>query len=143
MDREVMMQSEYLLYASLLSMVEFNENIFAAGNCYDKFQYPPYVLFCPYAYRLLEGRILVKNLAVEYKYLGNNSEWFFLARKNAETVINKKKTYRFGKYPYCEIYSSRNARTYFPLFQNAFSMLELFEKLIHFLVYIIILIPLH
>ncbi|XP_022901196.1 metabotropic glycine receptor isoform X2 [Onthophagus taurus] len=79
--------SEYLLHASVFSMVEFDDDIFAAGNCYDQYQYKDYWLFCPYAYRLPEGTILVKDLAVEYKYLSNTSEWFYIARKNAENVI--------------------------------------------------------
>lgn len=54
---------------------------------YVQFQYKEYWLFCPYAYRLPEGPILVKDLAVEYKYLSNTSEWFYIARKNAENVI--------------------------------------------------------
>lgn len=79
--------SEYLLHASVFSMVEFDDDIFAAGNCYDQYQYKDYLLFCPYAYRLPEGTILVKDLAVEYNYLSNTSEWFYIARKNAENVI--------------------------------------------------------
>ncbi|KAF7270183.1 hypothetical protein GWI33_016798 [Rhynchophorus ferrugineus] len=85
-DSEVV-DSEYLLYASVFSMVEFDDVIFAAGNCYDQYQYKDYLLFCPYAYRLPEGQILVKDLAVEYNYLSNSSEWFYKARKNAENVI--------------------------------------------------------
>ncbi|XP_031769162.1 probable G-protein coupled receptor 158 [Galleria mellonella] len=81
------MHNEYLLHASVLSMVEFDDDIFAAGNCYDQFQYKDYQLFCPFAYRLPEGPILAKDLAVEYKYLSNTSEWFYIARKNAERVI--------------------------------------------------------
>lgn len=81
------LMSEYLLHASVFSMVEFDNDIFAAGNCYDQYQYKDYWLFCPYAYRLPEGTILVKDLAVEYKYLSNTSEWFYIARKNAENVI--------------------------------------------------------
>ncbi|XP_044758151.1 probable G-protein coupled receptor 158 [Coccinella septempunctata] len=84
--REVL-KSEYLLHASVFSMVEFDDDIFAAGNCYDQHQYQDYLLFCPYAYRLPEGTILVKDLAVEYNYLSNTSEWFYIARKNAEKVI--------------------------------------------------------
>ncbi|KAK8379260.1 hypothetical protein O3P69_019247 [Scylla paramamosain] len=80
--------SEYLLHAEVLTMVELDEDIFAAGNCYDKFEYEDYLLYCPFAYRLPEGNILVKDLAVEYKYLSNTSEWFFIARKNAERAIN-------------------------------------------------------
>ncbi|CAG9759271.1 unnamed protein product [Ceutorhynchus assimilis] len=85
-DPEVV-HSEYFLYASVFSMVEFDDVIFAAGNCYDQHQYKDYSLFCPYAYRLPEGQILVKDLAVEYDYMGNSSEWFFRARKKAANVV--------------------------------------------------------
>ena len=85
---EIMSASEYLLHASVLSMVEFDEDIFAAGNCYDKLQYRDRWLYCPFAHRLQdEDGILVKDLAVEYKYLTNSSEWFYKARKNAERRI--------------------------------------------------------
>ncbi|XP_060854802.1 probable G-protein coupled receptor CG31760 isoform X1 [Rhopalosiphum padi] len=84
------MNSEYLLHAGVISMVEFDDDIFAAGNCYDQHQYKHYQLFCPYAYRLPKGEgILAKDLAVEYKYLTNASEWFFIARKTAESVIQR------------------------------------------------------
>ncbi|ERL94857.1 hypothetical protein D910_12130 [Dendroctonus ponderosae] len=89
--------SEYLLYASVFSMVEFDDVIFAAGNCYDQHQYKDYLLFCPYAYRLPEGQILVKDLAVEYNYMSNSSEWFFKARKKAETVIKNFDQFSRGK----------------------------------------------
>lgn len=89
--------SEYLLHASVFSMVEFDNDIFAAGNCYDQYQYKDYWLFCPYAYRLPEGSILVKDLAVEYKYLSNTSEWFYIARKNAENVIRNYNQFSKGK----------------------------------------------
>jgi len=95
-DPEVM-SSEYLLHASVFSMVEFDEDIFAAGNCYDQFQYKDYVLFCPFAYRLPEGPILVKDLAVEYKYLSNTSEWFYIARKHAENVIRNYSQFSRGE----------------------------------------------
>jgi hypothetical protein len=95
-DPEVM-SSEYLLHASVFSMVEFDEDIFAAGNCYDQYQYKDYVLFCPYAYRLPDGPILVKNLAVEYNYLSNTSEWFFIARKHAENVIRNYSQFSRGE----------------------------------------------
>ncbi|KAI5744531.1 hypothetical protein M8J76_003101 [Diaphorina citri] len=81
--------SEYMMHAGVISMVEFDADIFAAGNCYDQYQYKQYWLFCPYAYRLPEGPILAKDLAVEYKYLSNTSEWFYIARKNAEKVIKR------------------------------------------------------
>lgn len=90
--------SEYLLHASVFSMVEFDNDIFAAGNCYDQYQYKDYWLFCPYAYRLPEGTILVKDLAVEYKYLSNTSEWFYIARKNAENVIRNYNQFSRGMY---------------------------------------------
>lgn len=96
-DPSVVM-SEYLLHASVFSMVEFDDDIFAAGNCYDQYQYKDYWLFCPYAYRLPEGPILVKDLAVEYKYLSNTSEWFYIARKNAEKVIKNFKQFSRGKW---------------------------------------------
>lgn len=92
------MHNEYLLHASVFSMVEFDDDIFAAGNCYDQYQYKDYQLFCPFAYRLPEGPILAKDLAVEYKYLSNTSEWFYIARKNAERVIRNHNQFRRGKY---------------------------------------------
>lgn len=95
-DRSVV-TSDYLLSALVFSMVEFNDVIFAAGNCYDKYQYKNHLLFCPYAYRLPEGGILVKDLAVEYNYLSNTSEWFFIARKNAENVIKNHNQFSTGE----------------------------------------------
>ncbi|GAB6025630.1 hypothetical protein CHUAL_011356 [Chamberlinius hualienensis] len=85
--KETAESSEYVLYNSVRSMVEFDDDIFAAGNCYDQYAYRDYMLFCPFGYRLPEGPILVKNLAVEYHYLTNASEWFFRARKSAERVV--------------------------------------------------------
>ncbi|CAH2211305.1 jg24620 [Pararge aegeria aegeria] len=90
------MHNEYLLHASVFSMVEFDDDVFAAGNCYDQYQYKDYQLFCPFAYRLPEGPILAKDLAVEYKYLSNTSEWFYIARKNAERVIRNHNQFRRG-----------------------------------------------
>lgn len=97
-DHTVM--SEYFLHASVFSMVEFDDDIFAAGNCYDQYQYKEYILFCPYAYRLPEGQILVKDLAIEYKYLSNTSEWFYIARKNAERVIKNYNQFSKGEFCY-------------------------------------------
>ncbi|XP_017962312.1 uncharacterized protein LOC108655110 [Drosophila navojoa] len=86
-----------LLHASVLSMVEFDDDIFAAGNCFDWNEHPAQPgLFCPFAYRLPPpnlGAVLAKDLAMEYHYLGNTSEWFFLARKNAERVIARNEQY--------------------------------------------------
>uniref|UniRef100_A0A336LL06 CSON010180 protein n=1 Tax=Culicoides sonorensis TaxID=179676 RepID=A0A336LL06_CULSO len=90
-------ESEHLLHASVLSMVDFDDNIFAAGHCFDWNEHPYYKgLFCPFGYRLPppdQGTVLVKNLAADYPYLGNTSEWFFHARKNAEKVIEKNEQY--------------------------------------------------
>ena len=55
-----------------------------------------YSLFCPYAYRLPSGALLAKDLAVEYKYLGESSEWFFIARRRAEEVIRLGTAYQTG-----------------------------------------------
>jgi len=90
--------SEYLLHAGVISMVEFDNDIFAAGNCYDQNQYKSYWLFCPYAYRLPNGKgILAKDLAVEYKYLSNTSEWFYIARQKAQGVIDRNNQYSHGE----------------------------------------------
>ncbi|XP_050669666.1 probable G-protein coupled receptor 158 [Leptidea sinapis] len=90
------MHNEYLLHASVFSMVEFDDDVFGAGNCYDQYQYKDYQLFCPFAYRLPEGPVLAKDLAVEYKYLSNTSEWFYIARKNAERVIRNNNQFKRG-----------------------------------------------
>uniref|UniRef100_A0A1I8NGH3 G-protein coupled receptors family 3 profile domain-containing protein n=1 Tax=Musca domestica TaxID=7370 RepID=A0A1I8NGH3_MUSDO len=86
-----------LLHASVLSMVEFDDDIFAAGHCFDWNEHPSQAgLFCPFAYRLPPpdlGAILAKDLSMEYHYLGNTSEWFFQARKNAEKVIAQNEQY--------------------------------------------------
>ncbi|XP_017470262.1 PREDICTED: uncharacterized protein LOC108361963, partial [Rhagoletis zephyria] len=86
-----------LLHASVLSMVEFDDDIFAAGNCFDWNEHPAQTgLFCPFAYRLPApnlGAILAKDLSMEYHYLGNTSEWFFQARKNAWKVIARNEQY--------------------------------------------------
>ncbi|XP_015592601.1 probable G-protein coupled receptor 158 isoform X2 [Cephus cinctus] len=98
---EVMLSSEYLLHASILSMVEFDEDIFAAGNCYDKLQYRDRWLYCPFAHRLQgQDGVLVKDLAIEYKYLSNSSEWFYIARKNAERVIANNNQFSHGFHTY-------------------------------------------
>lgn len=81
-------------------MVEFDDDIFAAGHCFDWNQYSTKKgLFCPFAHRLPPPEVasLAKDLASEYHYLGNTSEWFFLARKNAERVIAKNEQYIKGK----------------------------------------------
>ncbi|KAI5645061.1 7 transmembrane sweet-taste receptor of 3 GCPR domain-containing protein [Phthorimaea operculella] len=104
------MHNEYLLHASVFSMVEFDDDIFAAGNCYDQYQYKDYQLFCPFAYRLPEGLILAKDLAVEYKYLSNTSEWFYIARKNAERVIRNHNQFVKGYHTYTHNDTAHTAR---------------------------------
>ncbi|XP_041975014.1 probable G-protein coupled receptor 158 [Aricia agestis] len=104
------MHNEYLLHASVFSMVEFDDDVFAAGNCYDQYQYKDYQLFCPFAYRLPEGPILAKDLAVEYKYLSNTSEWFYIARKNAERVIRNHNQFRRGFHTYTYNDTAHTAR---------------------------------
>ncbi|CAB3374541.1 Hypothetical predicted protein [Cloeon dipterum] len=106
----VVMESEYLLHAGVRALVDFDDDIFAAGNCYDQNQYKDYWLFCPYAYRLPEGPILAKDLAVEYKYLSNSSEWFYIARKNAERVIVANKQFSRGYNTYTHNESAHSAR---------------------------------
>ena len=80
---KALLDSEYFLYTNVRSMVEGDPDLFAAGNCYDFFEYKEYKLFCPFAYRLPNGTIMVKDLSVEYYYLGNSSEFFYQARLNA------------------------------------------------------------
>lgn len=93
--------SEHILHASVLSMVEFDDDIYAAGHCFDWNQHmAKRGLFCPFAHRLQPpelGAAIVKDLATEYPYLGNTSEFFFQARKNAEKVIAKNEQYLRGK----------------------------------------------
>jgi hypothetical protein len=89
-------------------MVEFDDDIFAAGHCFDWNQHPTNKgLFCPFAHRLPPPEVasLAKDLAKEYHYLGNTSEWFFLARKNAEKVIAKNEQYIKGNYKF---FATRN-----------------------------------
>lgn len=82
------LHSEYLLYSQVRSIVESDDDIFAAGNCYDKDEFKNYHLFCPFAYRLEDGRINVKDLSLEYDYLGNTSEFFFSARMKTAHLEN-------------------------------------------------------
>lgn len=79
---------EELFFNAVISIVENDDKIFAAGNCYDEEQFKDYELFCPYAYRKPDGMINVKDLSVEYKYLSNQSEWFYEARMNAQQLLN-------------------------------------------------------
>ena len=101
-DRDTMMQSEFLIHSSLISMLEFDEDIFAFGNCHDKQEYKSFHLFCPYAYRLPDGHTLTKDLSLEYDYLSNTSVWFYEARKTAEQVIENNSTHIIDFHTYGE-----------------------------------------
>ena len=80
------LDSEYLFYTQVRNMVEGDPDIFAAGNCYDHREYKNRHLFCPFAYRTENGSINVKDLSVEYDYLGNGSEFFYEAMKHSENI---------------------------------------------------------
>ena len=82
------LQSEYLFYTQVRNIVEGDPDIFAAGNCYDKDEFKDYHLFCPFSHRTEDGRITVKDLSLEYPYLGNTSDWFFSARMHSSKLEN-------------------------------------------------------
>ena len=48
-------------------------------------------------FRQPDGEILAKDLAIEYKYLSNTSEWFYNARKKAESVSQMGRPLKIGK----------------------------------------------
>ena len=100
-----LLESEYFFYTAVRSMVEGDPDLFAAGNCYDYMQYKNYTLFCPYAYRLPNASeaIMVKDLSVEYKYLGNGSEFFWSARQKAEQKLEEKYNETLGRTFYFSI----------------------------------------
>ena len=54
---EVIGESEYLLHTSLFSMIETNEDIFAAGNCHDEKQYKARDTILCYQRRLIWNQI--------------------------------------------------------------------------------------
>lgn len=82
------LNSEYLFYTQVRNMLEGDAEIFAAGNCYDYKEFNNYELFCPYAHRIDDGTINVKDLSIVYPYLGNDSEWFHSARMRASKLHN-------------------------------------------------------
>lgn len=90
------LDSEYLFYTQVRNFLESDPDIFAAGNCYDYMEYKGLYLYCPFAYRTENGSINVKDLSIEYDYLGNTSEWFYEAKKHAANIENFNITY--GKY---------------------------------------------
>ncbi|KAK2152981.1 hypothetical protein LSH36_312g03071 [Paralvinella palmiformis] len=93
------LQSDYFFYTAVRSMVESDPDLFAAGNCYDKNEYKDYMLFCPYALRMPDNpnHILVKDLSVEYKYLGNDSEFFFMPKTKANKKLHGIYNFSIGK----------------------------------------------
>ncbi|KAK6178328.1 hypothetical protein SNE40_013127 [Patella caerulea] len=91
------LKSEYLFYTQVRSLLESDQDIFAAGNCYDAYEFKPeYFLYCPYAHRMENGEINVKDLSQEYHYLGNSSEWFISARMISSDLNNF--NYTLGEY---------------------------------------------
>ena len=97
--RQELLDSEFFFYTSVREMVEGDPVLFAAGNCYDKMQYKDYELFCPYAYRMADNanKIMVKDLSLEYKYLGNDSEFFYQARMKADRKLASPFNDTYGK----------------------------------------------
>lgn len=89
-SENMLTQSEYFFYTQVRSMVEGDKDVFAAGNCYDYMEFNNFTLYCPFAYRMPNNTIMVKDLSVEYKYLGNDSEFFFIPRMNAERKLSGK-----------------------------------------------------
>ncbi|XP_060594332.1 probable G-protein coupled receptor CG31760 [Ruditapes philippinarum] len=94
------LDSEYLFYTQVRNFVEGDHDIFAAGNCYDYREYKGLYLFCPFAYRTENGTINVKDLSIEYDYLGNTSEWFYEAKKHAANIDNFNITYGTAQWRY-------------------------------------------
>ena len=95
-----MLDSEYFFYTQVRSIVESDQDLFAAGNCYDAYEYKNYSLFCPYSHRLPNnsGEIIVKDLSLEYPYLGNDSEFFLIPRQNARAKLEAGYNESIGEY---------------------------------------------
>ena len=76
------------------------EILSGAQNLGPPICFQTYDLFCPYAYRLpgRDSPLLAKDLAIEYKYLANTSEWFYIARNKAKEKIEAGKMVT-GKQP--------------------------------------------
>lgn len=96
---EEFLKDEYFFYTQVRSIVEGDDDIFAAGNCYDEYEFENYTLFCPYAFRMPNNSdmIMVKDLASGYPYLGNDSEFFLLPRRNAYRKLNTTFATSYGK----------------------------------------------
>lgn len=85
---QAVLDSEYFFYTQVRNLAESDPDIFAAGNCYDHREYKGFYLYCPFAYRTENGSINVKDLSLEYDYLGNTSEFFYEAKKHAANIEN-------------------------------------------------------
>ncbi|KAI3386503.1 hypothetical protein SNEBB_005303 [Seison nebaliae] len=89
-----------LFYLMVRRMVDANENIYAAGNCYDENEFNLSIpissktgnekLFCPYAYRHNSTLIVTKDLSAQYNYMEEDNDWFSNARNKA---VGKLKDY--------------------------------------------------
>ena len=86
-----LLRNEYFFYTQVRNLVESDPDIFAAGNCYSYKEYKRYDLWCPYGYRMSNdsAEIMVKDLAVEYKYRGNESEFFWIPHQKAEEKLRR------------------------------------------------------
>ena len=89
------------------NLVESDPDIFAAGNCYSYKEYKKYDLWCPFGYRMSNdsSQIMVKDLAVVYKYRGNESEFFWIPRQKAEEKLRRHYVNTsIGKYSLLSVY---------------------------------------
>ena len=88
-DSSNLLDSEYFVYSMVMNLIQGDEVIFGAGNCYDAYEFKDYSLFCAYGFRNTENtsEITVKDLSIEYKYLGNDSEFFIIPRQKAELKL--------------------------------------------------------
>lgn len=96
-----LLTSEYFFYSAVRSMVEGDPDLFAAGNCYDHLEFQNYTLFCPYAFRTHNDSqaVMVKDLSVEYYYMTNASEFFYLPRIKAQKKLDGVYNETKGKSP--------------------------------------------
>lgn len=105
---ESFLENEYFFYTQVRSMLEGDKAIFAAGNCYDENQFGNYTLFCPYGLRMPNDTIMVKDLASNYPYLGNESEFFLIPKEKANAKLQKHYEINRGKsyYLLCVVHMS-------------------------------------
>ncbi len=91
MPKSKLHKSEYFFYTQVRNLLEGDDDLFAAGNCYDRKEFRNYELWCPYAYRMPNdsNQIMVKDLAVVYKYFGNDSEFFHIPKLKAQKKLRE------------------------------------------------------